>query len=257
LKRMFNVALKGLIVLKGGMPAHNPVANISLEQAHNECDRVLSAAEFAGLYQAAEAWVKPMLLVAYHTGMRKGEIRSLRWDQVDLKAGLMRLKSGDAKTGEGRVIPLNPALTTLFKSSTRYLGCPGVFVNPAHIEAWQASPEVVDPRYHATSITHAFVRASRRANVTNATFHDLRHTSTTKARHAGIDHLTIMNMTGYRTMSVFKRYSTVDEADLRQAMRQMDTYMDPSPEIDTASNAVTPRNASPSRRSSAGRATDS
>jgi integrase len=189
--------------------------------------------------------------------MRKGEIRSLRWDQVDLKTGTIRLKAGDTKTDDGRVIPLNPTLTTLFKSATKYLNCPWVFVNPAQIEAWQANPEAVDPRYHATSITHAFVRASRKASMANTTFHDLRHTFTTNARRAGIDHLTIMKITGHKTMSVFKRYNTVDEADLRQAMSQMDTYMDTSSQADTPSQHASPRITTWSRRSSAGRATDS
>jgi integrase len=257
LKRMFNVACKGLIVLKGGVPAQNPIATVSLEREHNERDRMLSPEEFTQLYHAAKDWLKPILLVAYHAGMRKGEICSLRWDQLDLKSGTLRLRSGDTKTGEGRVIPLNQALTTLLKSATRYLGCPWVFVNPAYMDAWQASPNTVDPRYHATSITHAFVRACRKAAVSNATFHDLRHTFVTNARRAGIDYFRIMAITGHKTMAVFKRYNTVDEADLRHAMRQMDTYMDTSPDKDIPSPDVSPSPQLWSRRSSAGRATDS
>jgi integrase len=257
LKRMFNVARKGLIILKGGVPLENPMMTVSLEREHNERDRVLSSDEFARLYQASEEWVKPILLMAYHTGMRKGEIRSLRWDQIDLRHHLIRLKSADTKTDEGRTIPLNQSLTITLKSTTRYLGCPWVFVNPAILDAWKASPGEVDPRYHKTSISHAFTRACKRAAVENATFHDLRHTFVTNARRAGVDYFRIMAITGHRTMSVFKRYNTVDEHDLRRAMLQMDTYMDTSPEMDTASNHVTPRKTSRSRRSSAGRATDS
>jgi integrase len=230
LKRMFSVARKGLILLKGGVPATNPMAMVSLERERNERDRVLTPEEFARLYQAGEDWLKPMLLVAYQTGMRKGEIRSLRWDQLDLKRGTIRLRSTDTKTDEGRVIPLNQALTSVFKTATRYVGCPWVFVNPATLEGWQANPEQVDPRYHATSITHAFERACRKAGVTNATFHDLRHTFVTNARRASIDYFRIMAITGHKTMAVFKRCNTVDERDLRQAMRQMDTYMDTTKE---------------------------
>jgi integrase len=230
-----------LIVLKGGVPAINPIGVVSLERECNERDRVLSVEEFRRVYGTAEAWLKPILLVAYHTGMRKGEIRSLRWDQVDLKHSLVRLKSADTKTDEGRTIPLNQSLTIALKSSTRYLGCPWVFVNPAHLDAWKASPGQVDPRYYATSITHAFARACKRAGVKNATFHDLRHTFVTNARRAGVDYFRIMAITGHRTMSVFKRYNTVDEADLRQAMLQMDTYMDTSAKIDTASRHVSPQ----------------
>ena len=260
-KRMFSVASKGLIVLKGGVPAQNPIANVSLEREHNERDRVLSVEQFDRHYQAAEEWLRPRLLVAHYTGMREGEIRALRWDQVDLKRGLVRLNPGDTKTGEGRIIPLNQALTTLFKSATRYLSCPWVFDNPAHIDAWQADPETVDPRYHATSITHAFLRTCQKSGAGNATFHDLRHTFVTNARRAGIDYFRIMAVTGHKTMSVFKRCNTVDEADLRDAIRLLEsataTKRATSPEMAIASSHVSPRFASRSRRSSAGRATDS
>jgi hypothetical protein len=73
LKRMFSVAKKGLIVLKGGVPAQNPIANVSLEREHNERDRVLSVKEYDQLYQAAEDWLRPMLLVAYHRHAQGGD----------------------------------------------------------------------------------------------------------------------------------------------------------------------------------------
>jgi integrase len=184
-------------------------------------------------------------------------LHSLRWDQVDLKMDTIRLKSSDTKTDEGRVIPMSQTLTSTLKTATRYVRCPWVFVNPARMDAWQASPDTVEPRYHKTSITHAFGRACQKAGVKDATFHDLRHTFVTNTRRAGIDYFRIMAMTGHKTIAVFKRYNTVDEADLRQAMRQMDTYMDTSAKMDTASDLVTPRNSYWSRRSSAGRATDS
>jgi integrase len=157
---------------------------------------------------------------------------------VDLKRCLIRLKSGDTKTGEGRVIPLNEALTASLQSATTYLGCPWVFVNPARLAMWPASPSQVDPRYHPTSIGHAFTAACMRAQVTGATFHDLRHTFVTNARRAGVNPLTVMKITGHKTMAVFKRYNTVDEGDLGQARMQMDTYMDTSPELDTAVQRV-------------------
>ena len=257
LKRMFNVAHKGLIVLKGGVPKDKPLEVVSLERERNERDRVLSAEEFARLCEAAEDWLKPMLVVGYHTGMRKGEIRSLRWDQLDLKTGTIRLRSSDTKADEGRVIPMSQTLTSTLKTATRYVRCPWVFVNPARMDEWQASPDMVEPRYHKTSITHAFERACQKAGVKNATFHNLRHTFVTNARRAGIDYFRIMAITGHKTMAVFKRYNTVDEADLRHAMSQMDTYMDTSPEMDTSSHHVSPQKTSRSRRSSAGRATDS
>jgi integrase len=242
LKRMFTVARRGLLVLKGGVPIESRIAFVSKEREHNERDRMLSSEEFAKVVEAAEAWLKPIVLVAYHTGMRQGEIRSLRWDQVDIQRGLLRLKSGDTKTGEGRVVPLNATLTAALQSVTTYLGCPWVFVNPSRLAQGRRSRVPVDPPYHRTSIGHAFAAACARAQVTGATFHDLPHTFVTNARRAGVDPLTVMKITGHKTMAVFKRYNTVDEGELGRARAKMDTYMDTRWEQTTAGRAVTAQN---------------
>jgi integrase len=240
LKRMFAVACKGLLVLPGGAPETNPLQHVSLEPERNIRDRVLSPEEFDRVYQAADDWLRPILLVAYQTGMRQGEIRSVRWGQVDLKQGLIRLGAEDTKNGEGRLIPLNRTLIELFKTLPRYLGCPYVFPNPGKIDAWQANPEEVDVRYDGTYISHRFARACHKVGVTNVTFHDLRHTFVTNARRAGIDYFRIMAISGHKTMLVFKRYHTIDAGDLTQAIRQMDTYMDTMANLDTQQQPARP-----------------
>jgi hypothetical protein len=65
-----------------------------------------------------------MLPVAFFTGRRKRGIRVLHRGYIDLKPGNIRLKSGHTKADEGRLIPLNQALTSLLKSSTRSSDCP-------------------------------------------------------------------------------------------------------------------------------------
>ena len=54
--------------------------------------------------------------LAYHTGMRRGEILNLKWDRVDLKEGFIRLRPEDTKTTEGRLVPLNQELMEMFKA---------------------------------------------------------------------------------------------------------------------------------------------
>jgi len=98
-----------------------------------------------------------------------------------------------------------------------------VFVNPAMLEHG-------DARYQGTSITHAFAPACRKAGIVHMTFHDQWHTSMTNARRVGIDYFRVMAITGHKTMAVGKRYNTVDEQDLRQAMQQMDTAVNPEME---------------------------
>jgi integrase len=132
-----------------------------------------------------------------------------------------------------------------------------VFVNPARLALEPTSRTPLDPRYHRTSIGHAFAAACRRAQVAGATFHDLRHTFVTNARRAGVDPLTVMKITGHKTMAVFKRYNTVDEGDLGRARARMDTYMDTSRALDTAGPAVTAQNHEGWAHSSVGRAAGS
>ncbi|MBI3328412.1 MAG: site-specific integrase [Nitrospinae bacterium] len=217
LRHMFNMARKGVLVLKGGIPTDNPVSQVSLEREHNERERVLSAEEFQRVYEEATDWLKPMLLVAYHTGMRRGEILKLSWEHVDLRHGLIRLRARDTKTDEARLIPLHQILRDLLAGFPRSLGSPLVFRNPHSGEA-----------YTPAAVSMAFQRACRHSGISNATFHDLRHTFVTNARRARIDYFRIMAITGHKTMRVFKHYHLIDEHDLRDAIAQMDTYMDTS-----------------------------
>jgi integrase len=79
LRCMFNVARKGLIVLKAGVPRENPIASVSLERETNIRDRVLSRAEFDHLMTAVLMHRRPILLMAYHAGMRQSEMLKLTW----------------------------------------------------------------------------------------------------------------------------------------------------------------------------------
>jgi integrase len=217
LRHMFNVTRKGVLRLKGGAPPENPVSQVAFEREHNERDRVLSAEEFTQVYQAAVYWLKPMALLAYQTGMRRGEIVHLRWDQVDLTRGIIRLRSSDTKTHEARVIPMTLGIRDVLSLCPRGVGASLLFLSPA-----------TGRPYTPAAVSLAFQRACRQAGITGATFHDLRHTFVTNARRAGIDYFRIMAMTGHKTLRMFQRYNLVDEQDLREAISQLDTYMDTS-----------------------------
>ena len=59
--------------------------------------------------------------------MRRGEILSLKWEQIDLRQGYISLE--DTKSGEGRQIPLNQTLTEIFNRIPRGLESKYVFTN--------------------------------------------------------------------------------------------------------------------------------
>lgn len=142
--------------------------------------------------------------------MRKGEILSLTWGKIDFKSGFIRLSHEETKTNEKRIIPLNKELTTIFKGMVRHLPQPNVFL---------LNGELIK------CIKESFNKAVKDAGIENFVFHDYRHTAITNWRRAGIDYLTIMRMSGHKTMSCFKRYNTIDEQDLKNAVGKVDTYL--------------------------------
>ena len=67
-------------------------------------------------------------------------------------------------------------------------------------------------------IAKAFSVALQKAGIEEFRFHDLRHTFVTNMRKAGKQDRAIMKITGHKTMSVFLRYDTVDDEDLRRVI---------------------------------------
>jgi integrase len=179
----------------------------------------LNPYEFDRLLAVAPAHLKPILLTAYYTGMRRGELLKLTWDRVDLKAGVIRLLPENTKTQERRIIPLTKELTQMLQQFTIYLTANGQRV--PQVFTYGGKP--------IGSIRRAFDTACQRAGIAGVVFHDLRHTFVTNMRRAGVDYFRIMAITGHRTMEVFKRYHTIDQDDLRLAVSQLVTHMDTTP----------------------------
>ena len=203
-KTIFNMAKDG------GKAERNPAEKVKLLKENNERDRILSADEYTRLLAHCPPHIKPIVKLAYYTGMRQGEILTLTWGQVDLKEGFIRLEPEDTKTNEGRLVPLDEELVEMFKemrTAMAGLPLPGVKVFT------YAGRSV-------GSIKRAFETAVRNAGIENFTFHDLRRTFINDRRLKGHDYFRIMAATGHKTMSVFKRYNKVSKDELKALVRE-------------------------------------
>jgi integrase len=194
LKAIFNKAIKN------DKAERNPVQGVKQLKANNERNRVLSQEEYTLLLAQCPGHLKPIVEMAYQTGMRQGEIMGLTWGRVDLKEGFIHLEAEDTKTNEGRDVPLHPTVIATLKNLPR--GLPGIKVFT----------------YKGNSVAcvkKSFATACKRAGIKDFTFHDLRHTATTNWRLQGHDFFRIMAATGHKTMSTFKRYNTVSKEELK------------------------------------------
>jgi integrase len=198
MRTIFNKAIAN------GKAERYPFKGVKQLKENNERERVLTPEEFASLLEHCPDHVKPIIRVAYYTGMRQGEILNLTWGQIDLKEGFIRLGPKSTKTNESRDVPLHPKLIEMFKVMRMRNGVP--------------LPQVRVFTYAGRSlgsIKKAFTTAVKKAGLDNFTFHDLRHTAINNWRLQGNDYFRIMAASGHKTMHVFKRYNTVSKEELK------------------------------------------
>jgi integrase len=186
--------------VRNGKAEKNPTQGLKMLKENNERDRLLSPEEYVRLLPHCPDYLKPIIRLAYFTGMRLGEILNLVWDRVDLKEGFINLHPEDTKTQEARSVPLNKELLEMFRAMPR--GLPGVRVFTRN-----GLPII--------SIREIFEAACRKAEIEDFTFHDFRHTAINNLRLQGHDYFRIMAITGHKTMHVFKRYNTVTREELK------------------------------------------
>ena len=153
-------------------------------------------------------------MTAFHTGMRKSEIVNLSPSRVDLKEGFIRLKPEDTKTTQGRVIPIHSELIEFLGHSLK--------VRPLNFDrVFHRNGKPIHPEH----IRWAHQSVCKDAGIDDFTFHDFRHTAINNWRKDGHDYFKIMAATGHKTMSVFKRYNMVDEAELRTLTSHVGTLV--------------------------------
>jgi integrase len=199
-KTVFNKAMKN------GRAERNPAQGVKQLKENNERDRILSPEEYARLLTHCPTHLKPIIKLAYLTGMRRGEILKLTWGQVDLKEGFIKLRAEDTKTNEGRLVPLNRDLVEMFKAMPRGFPQAPVFTYKARSMA---------------EMKRSFATACKQASIEGFTFHDLRHTFNTNAYRAGVPIPTIMKITGHKSMAMFRRYTTISPEDLKEAVGKL------------------------------------
>ena len=158
------------------------------------------------LLAACEAFLKPMVLTALHTGMRKEELLSLTWEVVDMTNGFIRLKQ--TKNGTARALPFNETLWSLFN---------GLRTRP---EVSWVFHDGEGRRY--LDVRHAFNRACTGAGRVDFHFHDLRHTFASWLVMKGIPIATVSNLLGHSSPTMTLRYAHLSPKHLTSAVRVLD-----------------------------------
>jgi integrase len=159
--------------------------------------------------------------------MLSGEMLGLRWDQVDWKAGLIRLEKRQTKSKQSRNAPLYGELRAWLDMA---------FTNPDRGEtiiSWNGAK--------ISETKRAWKGACKRAGVPGLYVHDLRRTAISNMINgAGIPEKTAMLISGHKTRSILDRYSIVIDRDIHSAGRRMESYLAEQEKVRTEVRTIEP-----------------
>jgi len=146
--------------------------------------------------------LRPLALAGYVTGWRIRELSSRRWTDVDWDGGWLRIEAGESKTGEPRKYPLVPELRALLQAQ-----------NDGNSEyVFHSKGGAAIGNYYG-----AWKRACREAGYQGIIFHDLRRSAARNLIRSGQQQVIAMKLMGHRTVSMFQRYSIIDDEMLKSA----------------------------------------
>jgi integrase len=183
------------------------VRKVKQLKGENKRLRYLSEEEAERLISHCEPYLKPVVITALNTGMRKSEILHLTWDRVDLKNRLILLDK--TKNGERREVPINNTLFQTLSGLTRHLKCGYIFYNP----------DTLKPYY---DLKKSFGKALKKAHILDFRFHDLRHTFASRLVMKGVDLTTVKELLGHKSITMTLRYSHLASAHIQNAVNILD-----------------------------------
>jgi len=192
----------------------NPAAKVKKFHEPNAKERILTIEEMKRLLNAASPELRPALIIALNTGMRRGEILGLRWRDVDFVKGFILIE--DSKSGRSRKIPMNGLVFETLRAMNRDREF--VFENP-------------ETRTNIKDVKTAFKGACRRAKkdpknendkgIEGVRFHDLRHTAASRMIETGADLVTVSKILGHATIQMTMRYCHPTPENMRRAVEKL------------------------------------
>jgi integrase len=194
----------------------NIQGDVKFEREHCDIGQALTREDEKKLIKAcgSNALLNAVVTIALNTALRKNEIRTLRWSQIDFEKRTVTVGRAKTHAGSGRVIPLNqPAFDSLVKWAGRLVESNAAdYVFPAceaaGIEREHPDRERIDPSRPIKSWRSAWRAALKRAGL-QLRFHDLRHTCITKLAESQTSEQTLMAISGHVSRKMIEHYSHI------------------------------------------------
>lgn len=209
LRAMLNFALQNEWIIKNPFTLTKGVIS---KAAEVERERVLSFEEESQLLVVCidkRAHLKPMLICALDTAMRRGEIFKMKWQDVDFAKNEIFIPQANTKTEDSRTVGMTPRLREALE------------------RLWDMSPKDKSGLVFGITdtIKTAWKTACRLSNVKDFRFHDCRHTATTRMIASGSPHTEVMKITGHTQLKTFLRYLNITPETAKSVASRLDVYL--------------------------------
>ena len=216
LRKMLNIAQREGWIIKNPFTKGDVLISKSDEKKR---ERILTREEEEKLLAACtqrREHIRPIIICAIDTGMRRGEILTLKWGDIDFDNGLIMIQAFNTKTMKERQIALTERLIRELQSIYE-----------------QSTKEVDALVFGITSnVKKAFNSARRLAGLPDVRFHDLRHTHATRLVAAHIPLSEVGRALGHTQANTTYRYVNTNVETAKRAAAVLDEFNRPTDEVE-------------------------
>lgn len=204
-KHAFNLAIR-----EWDWVSVNPFYHVAMEKLPLPRVRYLTRDEFDRLYHETNYRLKPIIVIAVHTGMRLGNILGLTWQEVDLTRGVITLEH--TKNGERLGLPMNGTVKNLLVQLNKI----------RHIKSPYVFPTSTGTKFDNSKIGKWFRDACKKTGIQDFRFHDLRHTFASWLVQADVNLYNVQKLLGHKDFKMTQRYAHLAPDNLKNSVAVLD-----------------------------------
>ncbi|HEV8427459.1 MAG TPA: site-specific integrase [Pyrinomonadaceae bacterium] len=209
LRRLLNIAEREGWILRNPMRSGDSLISVADERKR---ERILTREEELRLLAACDnryqKHLRPILICALDTGMRRGEIFGLTWGDVDFEERVLTIRAFNTKTMKERQVSLTTRLVIEME------------------KLWEASPKIKDELVFGftNNVKKSFTSVRSKAGLSDLRFHDLRHTAATRLVAAHLPLPEVGRVLGHTQANTTYRYVNANIETTRRAAAALDAF---------------------------------
>ena len=184
----------------------NPATGARLPKLPVGRTKYLTPGELKAALESCPDWMRAPIAFAACTGVRRGEMLSLKWMDVDFPNRRLYLR--ETKNGTLRILPLSVSAVTVLRSLPD-----------------GAASDLVFGEIDANKLSQYTKRVFKRLGIPDASFHTLRHTAASWMVQQGVDLYGVGQILGHKTPRMTQRYAHLSPDYMASAVGKLDGIM--------------------------------